>query len=433
MSKVLVIGLQRSGHAAIRLLRKEGYEVVVTINNELTKEDRELLGDIVVYDKGHPDSLLDENWEFIVKNPGVPYRIPFVQKALEKGFRIISEIELAYLYSNNINLAITGTNGKTTTTTLIYDIFKEMFDNVYCAGNIGLPLSDIVIEHPNDNIMILELSSFQLMGIETFKPHIATILNLSPDHLDYMPSVDAYYKSKLAIYKNQTENDYFLLNEDDEAVLEYVKDVKAKVIKFSLIKESDACLKDGWLYYRDEAIIDTSKVKVIGQHNLYNILVAICYAKLMNVSNEIIQEVVYNFKGVEFRLERVEGFKSNIYYNDSKSTTPDSTIIAVNALSNDKSVLILGGFDKGLDFSELNELIDKKDNIELVLTFGQIKDNFSKMKTDVLTFADLDSVIKYIEENIDNKTILFSPATSSFDQYENYEQRGKHFNKLIKR
>ncbi|MDH6603233.1 UDP-N-acetylmuramoylalanine--D-glutamate ligase [Bacilli bacterium PM5-9] len=431
--KVLVIGLQRSGHAAIKLLKKQGYEIIVTINNELTKEDKEILGDIVVYENGHPESLLEENWEFIVKNPGVPYYIPFVKKALEKNIKIISEIELAYMYSDNINLALTGTNGKTTTTTLIYDIFKKAFDNVYCAGNIGLPLSDVVLEHNKGNIVILELSSFQLMGIDSFRPKIASIINLAPDHLDYMPSVESYYKSKLDIYKNQDNSDYYILNEDDKLVNEYVKDVKAQIIGYSLEKKSDAYLKDDWLYFKDEAIIDTNKVQIIGKHNLYNILVAICYAKLMDVSTKVIQDVVYDFKGVEFRLERVVGMKNNIYYNDSKSTTPDSTITAINALKGHETVLIIGGFNKGLNFSEMNALIDSLDNIELVLAFGEIKTEFSSLQKKVIEFENLIEVVDYIEENVDNKNILFSPATSSFDQYDNYEQRGRHFNKLIKR
>ena len=431
--KVLVIGLQRSGHAAIKLLLKEGFEVVVTINNELTKEDQEILKDIQVYAGSHPDHLLDENWEFIVKNPGVPYRIPFVQKALAKGFSIISEIELGYRYSKNINLAITGTNGKTTTTTLVYEILKKAKDNVYCAGNIGLPLCDVVFKHDNDNTIVLELSSFQLMGITSFKPHIATILNLAPDHLDYMPTLASYYESKQAIYEYQDENDYFLLNEDDKTIKEYLKDIKAKVISYSLHQKADAYLRDNWLYFNDEAIIDTNKIQIIGQHNLYNILVALCYAKLMKVSNEIIQEVVYNFKGVEFRLEEVKGFKNNVYFNDSKSTTPESTIIAINALKDKPTVLILGGFRKGLDFSDLIASVNENPNIEQVLTFGQIKDEFGEINCLTKPFANLEEIIDYLEVTVDDKNILFSPATSSFDQYDNYEQRGRHFNKLIKR
>ena len=430
--KALVIGLQRSGHAAIRLLRKQGYEITVTINKQLSAADRNLLKGVIVYDNGHPLTLLDSNWDLIVKNPGIPYRIPFIKEAMKRGYQIITEVELGYLYSNNDYYAITGTNGKTTTTTLIFEILRHYFDNVYCGGNIGLPLSDIVLEHSTNNKVVLELSSFQLMGIEKFRPHIATILNLAPDHLDYMDNVDDYYQSKMAIYKNQTATDYFLLNEDDKLILEYAQNIKAKLVKFSLTKESDAYLKNDWLYFYNEAVIDTKKIQIIGQHNLYNILVALCFAKLLNVSNECIQEVVYNFTGVEYRLEKVNGFKNNTYYNDSKSTTPDSTITALQAIK-DELVLIIGGFDKKLNYSGLINYVNENNKVVMVLTYGQIKDNFSEINKDVLKFDNLELVVNYLRDKIDNQVVLFSPATSSFDQYDNYEQRGEHFNKLIKR
>lgn len=430
--KALVIGLKKSGLAAINILEKQGYEVVVTINNSLNEEEREQLKDIRVYENNHPLELLDEDFEFIVKNPGIPYYIPFIQEAIARKFKIYSEIELAYLYSDNTYLAITGTNGKTTTTTLIYNIFKEVYDNVILAGNIGIPLSKTVMEKQDNNLVILELSSFQLMGIDKFKPHIATILNLSPDHLDYMKNLDDYYKSKLLIYKNQDENDYFIYNEDDENIKKYVQNLKAKVIKFSIKKESDVYLKDNWIYYNNEPIIDTTKIQVEGNHSLQNIMVALIYAKLYNINDDIIRKVVYEFKGVRFRFEKVCGFNNNTYYNDSKSTTVQSTITAIEALSNQDSVLILGGFDKGLDYQPLIEKINNSKQIKKVLTYGMIKNEFNKVSKELKKFENLEEVVKYLKENIYDKTVLFSPATSSFDQYENYEKRGEAFDKLIR-
>lgn len=431
--KALIIGLQKSGMAAYNLLKIDGYEITITINNELSEQERILLKGVRVDENGHDMSLVNEAWDVVVKNPGIPYKIPFIKALQEKGYFILTEIELAYqYYPNNTYLALTGTNGKTTTTTLLAKILEVAYDNVICAGNIGIPLAQALLDNPKESIVVLELSSFQLMGIEKFKPKIASILNLAPDHLDYMESLEAYYLSKQSIYQNQDSSDYFVVNEDDELVKHYLTHLKAKTIGFSLTSESDVYSKNKWLYFKDEAILDIDKIKIVGSHNLYNIMVALIYAKLMNVTNEIIQDVIYNFEGVEYRLERVRGQKNNVYYNDSKSTTPDSTITALNAFDKEELTLIMGGFDKGLVLSELEEIIEKKEGIANVLLYGANRDKFKINGKNVLLFETLAEVIAYVLDNIDNQIILFSPATSSFDQYKNYEIRGKHFNKLIK-
>lgn len=430
--KALVVGLKRSGLAAINILKENNYKVVVTINNSMSEKERTLLKDIVVYENGHPFSLLDENWDFIIKNPGIPYRLPFIQRALEKNIKILNEVELAYMFYENTYFAITGTNGKTTTTTLIYEIFNKAFNNVLLAGNIGIALSDVIVKHKNDNLVILELSNFQLMGLVTFKPKVATILNLTPDHLDYMKSLEEYYISKLTIYKNQDENDFFIYNEDDENIRKYVKNVKAKIIKFSSEKESDVYLKDNWIYYYEEKVIDINKLQVIGAHNIKNIMVALIYAKVWCIKDDIIKEVVYNFKGVDYRLQRVEGINNNIYYNDSKSTTAESTITAIQAINKQDTILILGGFDKKLDYSEMIDVINESKDITCVLTFGMIKDKFSEINKNLKVFNNLEEVVLYLKENVSDKTILFSPATSSYDQFEDFEQRGLVFNTLIR-
>jgi UDP-N-acetylmuramoylalanine--D-glutamate ligase len=428
------MGLKKSGLAAIKLLLNYDYDITLTINNELSIAERNELSlyNVKIYEKGHPLSLLDEEWCYIVKNPGISYNIPFVKEALNRNIKIISEIELAYQLSNNIFLGITGTNGKTTVTTLIYEILKAQLDDVYCGGNIGIPISDIVREHGDNNIIVSELSSFQLMGIIDFKPKIATILNLAPDHLDYMNSVEEYYESKLSIYFNQDEHDYFVLNIDDALVQEYVKDIKAKIIRVSLNKKADAYLENDFIYFKDEAIININDIKIIGKHNLYNIIIAVVYAKVMGIDNDVIRKVISNFKGVEYRLEKVDGLNNNCYYNDSKATTPDSTITALEALSKTDLILIVGGYQKGLDNRPLINYLNKHANIKRLYTFGAIKDLFEDVAIETIKLEKLDMVIKDILENYHNQTILFSPATSSFDQYVNYEQRGEHFNKLVK-
>jgi UDP-N-acetylmuramoylalanine--D-glutamate ligase len=426
------MGLGRSGYGAIHLLKKFNYEIVVTINDSLSLKDKDNLSGIKVFDNGHPLSLLDEDFAFIVKNPGIKYSIPFIQEALKKGIKIITEIELAYNLTNNTYLAITGTNGKTTVTTLVYDIIKEQLAHVLCAGNIGTALSEVVCEYGNDNIIVTELSSFQLMGIDKFKPHIATILNLAPDHLDYMPTLESYYESKLSIYQNMNKDDYFLLNIDDTNVVKYVKNINCNIITFSLMKKADIYLKDNNIFFKDELIMNTNEIKIIGQHNLANILVAVGFAKLMNIDNCVIKKVINNFKGVEYRLELVNGLNNNTYYNDSKATTPDSTITALKALSNKELVLILGGFDKGLDNNLLINYINDHHNIISVYAYGQIKDKFNDIKVPLNKMNSLNEVVKDILNKYHDINILFSPATSSYDQYDNYEVRGAHFNKLIR-
>ncbi|WP_423364510.1 UDP-N-acetylmuramoyl-L-alanine--D-glutamate ligase [Mycoplasma sp. P36-A1] len=430
--KALVVGLSKSGLAAINLLRKENYNITLTVNEKLDQTILDQFKDIRVIDGMHPLSLLEEKWDFIVKNPGIPYRVEFIAAAQKKGIKIISEIELGYIYSNNINLAITGTNGKTTTTTLIYNIMKEAYDNTYLAGNIGFPLCDVVLEHKSNNYIIMELSSFQLMGIETFKPKISTIMNLSPDHLDYMDTVEDYYYSKTSIFKNQNKDDFYILNLDDQLVVDYSKNINANIITLSTNnKQADVFLENDIIKYKSEPILNINDLSIQGIHNVYNTMFAIAYAKIMNVDNNIIQKICSEFRGVEYRLEKVYE-NGNIYYNDSKATTPDSTITALNAFNKEEIVLILGGKEKNLDFSKLIELINVKNNIVEVISFGQIKNSFNDIKKETKVVDTLDDAIKYIKGKYKDKVIIFSPATSSFDQFQNYEKRGEYYNKLVK-
>lgn len=434
--KALVIGLEKSGLAAYQLLEKEGYHVTISVNTKLSEETKKELKNAHINDGEHDFNLVDEHWDIIVKNPGIPYQVPFIKALVDKGYFMYSEIEIAYQYQpENTYLAISGTNGKTTTTTLLTHILESALPNVYSAGNIGVPLAKQVLEHSAPATYCLELSSFQIMGLKEFKPKIATILNLSPDHLDYMPSLDSYYKSKQPIYQNQDESDYFLLNIDDDNVLKYYQKNDAQVITFSLQENADACLKDDYLYYYDEAIIDIKKVQIVGKHNLYNVIVAIIFAKLMNIETKTIQKAVYSFQGVKYRIQKVEPNEndSNIYYNDSKSTTPDCSITALNIFENEPVILIVGGFNKGLDFSELVKAINEKTNLDKVYLYGQIAPLIKGIKKPVIIMDTIDDVVKDIKEKDQNKIVVFSCGTSSFDQFNNYEERGAYFNEIIKK
>lgn len=431
--KVLVVGLARSGLAAVKLLQQHDFQVVLTTDERLDAKTKAELVDVDVIDGQHPFSLLDDNYDFIVKNPGIPYTNPFIQEAMRRHFKIISEIELAYVFSNNIYLAITGTNGKTTTATLTADILSKYYTNIFIAGNVGVPLSDVVRNHPKDNIVVLELSNFQLMGIVDFKPHLATILNLSPDHLDYMNSVKEYYRSKTMIYKNQTKDDYFLYNLDDPHIDEFVNNIPSKIVTFSTKETADIILEDNWIVFQNQKVIDLAHVQLLGIHNIYNIMVAVGYTMLMKVPVEIIREVVYAFRGVPYRLEYLGEHDNLKFYNDSKSTTPDSTITAIKAVEQNPYYLIIGGFDKGLDYEELIVYLENSDNLQKVFTYGEIKNVLANvLKEDTIVFNDLTEVMRYIKKNVHEGVILFSPATSSFDQYANFEERGQHFNDLVK-
>lgn len=431
--QALVIGLQKSGLAAYNLLVKMGYEVTISVNTTLTDNEKALIPLAIINDGGHDLNLANKHWDLVIKNPGIPYHVPFIKILKENNNEILSEIELAYEYQpNSTYLALTGTNGKTTTITLLYEILKLAYNNTYLAGNIGYPLAQLVLDHPDDNIFCLELSSFQLMGIKNFKPKIASIINLAPDHLDYMKNVEDYYQSKQSIYVNQDEHDYYIQNKDDHLVEKYLDDLKATIITYSIKNQADFYVKDNYIVHNDERLIDLSLLKVVGQHNVYNVMVALIYAYLMKVDIKIIRQAIYQFNGVEYRLQKVEGIKNNIYYNDSKATTPESTITALNTFMDDSLILIMGGFDKGLDFNELVDLINQKKNIEKVFIYGQINNKIEGLTKDLVVYDDLNQVMDDILSNYDNKTILFSCATSSYDQYDNYEQRGEHFNKLIR-
>lgn len=431
--KVLVVGLARSGLAAVKLLQQHDFQVVLTTNERLDAKTKAELVDVEVIDGQHPFSLLDDKYDFIVKNPGIPYNNPFIQEAMRRHFKIISEIELAYVFSNNIYLAITGTNGKTTTATLTADILSKYYTNIFLAGNVGVPLSDVVRTHPKGNIVVLELSNFQLMGTVDFKPHLATILNLSPDHLDYMNSVEEYYRSKTLIYKNQTKDDYFLYNLDDPNIDEFVNNIPSNIVTFSTKETADIIVEDNWIIFQNQKVIDLAEVQLLGVHNIYNIMVAVGYTMLMKVPVEIIREVVYAFRGVPYRLEYMGEHGNLKFYNDSKSTTPDSTITAIKAVEKNPYYLILGGFDKGLDYEELIVYLENSENLQKVFTYGEIKNVLANvLKEDTIVFNDLKEVMQYIKKNVHEGVILFSPATSSFDQYANFEERGQHFNDLVK-
>lgn len=430
MEQVLVIGAAKSGIAAAKLLHRHGYKVTLTDMKEVNaKAELEALG-ICVADGGHPESLKDVDYAFVVKNPGIPYHVPFVKYFVEQKTPIYTEIEIAYRYGKNFHYgAITGTNGKTTITTLLYEMLKRK-GKAEAAGNIGTPLSVLAYEQESEDLLIaLELSNFQLLGIENFAPDVSVVCNLAPDHLDYMGSLDAYYASKMRIYENCSADQYFLRNVDDEMVMQYAQNIPCQVIDFSLVKtDVDLCVKDGKVYYQDVCLFERKNLKLAGDYNLCNAMISACMAYCMGVSLEDIQEVIATFKGVEHRLEYL-GEKDGVrFYNDSKATNTHAAAAALSSF--DKGIVLLaGGYDKGISFDDLKQY---QSNVKKCIAFGQTKEMFKEIFDDV----DLKETMKEAFDTaltyaIDGDVVLLSPACASYDQFKSYEERGHIFKQYV--
>lgn len=431
MEKVLVIGAARSGSAVSRLLASEHYDVYLTDMKEIAnKKELEEVG-IHVYDNGHPDFLKDLDYAFIVKNPGIPYRAPFIAYFVEKKVPIYTEIEIAYRYAPNfIYGAITGTNGKTTITSILYELLAYN-NNALVAGNIGTPLSEVVLQDKNSKKDVaIELSNFQLLGCESFHPIVSVVSNLTPDHLDYMGSVDAYYESKMKVYENQTKEDWFLRNVDDENVMKYAKDIPATIIDFSLVREDvDLYRKDGSVYLKGEKLFDENILTIVGDHNVSNAMVAACMAYKMGVSIENIRDGLSKFKSVEHRLEYIMEQDGVKFYNDSKATNAEAVVPALKAF--DKNIILLaGGYDKKLPFDILKPYDER---IKHCFAFGETKNAFLEIFTNTSLCEDMKEALdKAVKLSSPGDVILLSPACASYDQFKSYEERGRIFKDYVR-
>ena len=438
--KVLVVGLARSGMAAIKVLHRFGADITLSERKPAEElKEREALEALGVTIVDQSLEVFDRDYDLCVKNPGVPYRSPFMEALAQHGVPVITEIELAFQVAKPQHyIAITGTNGKTTTTTLVYEILAKAFPGkAHLCGNIGIPLCEIVMEEglleESDHYIALEISNYQLVNIDRFRPDIATIINLTPDHVDFMGSLENYYKSKTEVYRNMKPEDTFLLNGDDEVLAEYVEKypVPATVRSFSLDRtDTDNYVKDGQLYVGGEAVLPLSAIRLPGKHNLQNVMIAVSVAKVLGIENHLIEEVISNFTGVEHRIEFVRELNGVKYYNDSKGTNTDATVTALKAF--DKGViLLLGGFEKGLPMDDVKANLGC---VKKVIGFGACG---PRLVAD--TVGDEGIVVTTLDEAVaeavklaePGDTVLLSPTTSSFDQYTCFEERGDHFKKLV--
>lgn len=437
--KVLVIGLAKSGLSAISLLHKLGANITLTEKISFNDiKEAPFLEKIGVKYIPQDDEIYKTDWDLVIKNPGVSPVSDIVKQLKKKNIKIITEIELAYSVMKPQHIiAITGSNGKTTTTTIVYELLKKAFkDKAHIGGNIGTPLCQLVLDYnlmeESGHYISLEISNAQLVDIDTFKPEVSTIINLSPDHIEFMGGLDNYYKSKIRVYENQSKDNLFILNCDDIVLKEYISKypIKSSINSFSLDKtNTNSYIKDSYMYVNDEKILALDLIHIVGKHNKQNILISIIVAKYYGISNEDISEVIDNFKGVEHRIEFVREVNGVKYYNDSKATNTDATITALNAF-NSNVILLVGGHDKGLDMSPVKNALKP---VKEIIGFGEAgKRLATSLKENAIVLNNLDEAVKKAYE-ISNPgdIVLLSPTTSSFDQYSCFEERGEHFKNLV--
>lgn len=427
--KALVIGAARSGVAIAKLLKQNDYDVILTDLKKLEdKRNLEAMG-IVVYDDGHPHELLAQKYDVVIKNPGIPHTSPFIRALSEQGYFIYNEIEVASRMVSYTIAAITGTNGKTTTTSLLEAMLKRKDERNLACGNIGLAFSEVVAEKGNVALDVaMEIAAFQLLGCDRFKPKISVILNLAPDHLDVFGEVKAYYAAKCRIYQAQDESDYFLKNLDDENIVALTQDVKAQVLTFSLVKEADIKLENDWVVFKDIKLFAISTLKITGMHNVSNAMVAASMAYLMGVELSDIQAVCAEFTGVEHRLEYITTIQGVRYYNDSKATTAESTEVALKAFDSN-IILLAGGYDKKTGFDILKPHLHR---LKAMYAYGVTRDQFKQLYPDAILVDTMEEALNRASLNAKaGDVVLLSPACASYDQFDNYEQRGKLFKQFV--
>lgn len=441
--RVLVLGLGISGLSTVKALHQ--LEAQIVVSDSKTEEE---LSDFFhetqnIYVEKHLNTnyLVLEHIDLIIKSPGIPPTNSILQEAEKRNIEVITDIELGYRISPTDNIiAITGTNGKTTTTTLIGEIFKKANFKTYVTGNIGVGILWDMVNAKNDDAFIIEASSFQLENTVYFKPKVSLITNITPDHLNWHGSLDNYIKAKKKVFKNQDQYDYTVLNYDNKVVREMESQVNSNVVWFSTDEKLDngVFVEDGYIVIKDEKgltkVLPIRDLRILGKHNIENTLgaVGVCWA--MGIDIKTIAKALQEFKGVEHRIEYVTNINGVSFYNDSKGTNPDSTIKAIEALEA-PIILIAGGHDKGSEFDELLEAFNGKVK-ELILlgeTKYKIKETAIKHKFEKIHLVDdmKDAVKLAFELGEEKDNILLSPACASWDMYKNFEERGQDFKNSI--
>ncbi|HLR74726.1 MAG TPA: UDP-N-acetylmuramoyl-L-alanine--D-glutamate ligase [Virgibacillus sp.] len=433
---VLVLGLAKSGTAAATVLLEQGKKVrindIQVIDQQLEDHFNALGAEVIT--GSHPLSVVD-NIDIVVKNPGIPYDNPIIKEATKRHIPIITEIEIAAKLSDASIIGVTGSNGKTTTTMLITDMLTQSKKPVKVAGNIGTVATEIAKDMHEDETLVLELSSFQLLGVQTFKPHISILLNIYEAHLDYHKTIDHYVMAKCQIFRNQLSSDFLVYNADDKTTAHVVTEAKATLMPFS----RHGTVKTGaWadatsLYFKGEKIIDKKDIALVGDHNVENILAAICAIKLSGGTSDSIRKVLMSFTGVKHRLQLVDRVNNRLFYNDSKATNMLATQKALLSFKQ-PTILLAGGLDRGNEFTDLLPYLTY---IKAMVVFGETA---FKLK-ELAKKADIPLVehVKDVEEAVvaayqlsdEGDVILLSPACASWDQYRTFEERGDMFIKAV--
>lgn len=441
--KILVFGLGLSGQALVKKLSRLGARVIATDSQKAAALNLKSLKKLKAkfFLGSHPTTVLYD-LDLIVLSPGVPGDLPILKKAQKKGIPIIGEIELAYRLLKKPIIAVTGTNGKSTTTTLIGEILKKAGFKIAVAGNIGYPL--IKVTDKNLDYIVAEVSSYQLESIVNFKPFISVILNITPDHLSRHKNMKNYLKAKQRVFENQTQKDFLIYNVLDKNILKIIKSARAQKIPFRVggILKSGLFVKQGQIFAeifgQKLPLISVKDIPLVGSHNVANVLAAAAVALVLGVRPEVIKKAIKAFQGLEHRLELVREIGSVKFYNDSKATNPDSTVIALRALSAyspKRIILIAGGRDKGTSLRELSCEIKKR--VKTLILLGEAAPRFEAYFRQrgiraiyrVGSFAQAVKLSYVLSD--DSDIVLLSPASASFDMFRNFEERGRVFKNLV--
>jgi len=447
---ITIIGAAKSGIAAAEFLLNAGARVILSDSKERNALEETIATLLASIHNGHAGALTVEsgahreesfrNCDFVVVSPGVPLSLPIFNISRNAGIPVIGEIELAYRHLEGRIIGITGSNGKTTTTTLVAELLKGGGIKGCAAGNIGTPLISLVEQSTPEHVFSVELSSFQLESIQKFRPFVGSILNLTPDHMDRYPGFDDYIAAKERIFLNQTRNNFAVLNADDDRTAAMAARVASKPVLFSRTKEpaNGAFVRSNAVMYRDEnrekTLFPVSAISIKGSHNLENVLAACTMAILAGVSPETLEEGVHSFKGVEHRLEWVADVNGVHYYNDSKATNVDATIKALEAFPGN-ILLIAGGRDKAGDFTALRETV--KERVKRLVVIGEAAAKISDALSDIVTTVEAQSMEEAIADcsrsALPGDIVLLAPACASFDWYKNYEHRGRVFKEAVRK
>lgn len=430
--KVFILGMAKSGFAIAKLLSSKNEIVISDVKDVDSSNIQELKALGVNFIKtNEPESILDDSFDILIKNPGVfPYH-PCVDKARKLNIPVVNEMEVSYHYITKPVkiIGVTGSNGKTTTTTLIYEILKKAGINVKLAGNIGMPLASVVTSLEANDILLLEISDHQLIDMYDFKTDISIMTNICPTHLDYHGSYDNYKKTKKRIFNNHSANDIAIINKDNYDSLDVTSEISSTKYYFN---DNENYIRDGIIYVDSEPVINTKDIILKGKHNYENILCALVLLKILKIDYTYACDVLKTFSGVEHRIEFVRDLRGVSYYNDSKSTNPIATVTALKSFEGNIH-LILGGMNRNQEFKDLIPFISK---IKKVYAIGEVRDKISDFcKSNNIPCAEFeflkDAMINLNKNTVSGDIVLLSPASASWDQYDKFEERGNEFKDIV--